>query len=186
MSTPTAIKLTALDTGEEFIFGSISQACDFLQRSKQYIRAGIYDNPQKIVSNYHKRKFSLEVLGIGMRKNAVLDPDYKRKPKVPIEWDENGDLIRHNEKKQLCWDCARASGFCSWSKTLTPVDGWEAKPTMIRHMSRGGCVNSEERITNSYVVTACPLFMKDGKTVEERREQRRVLMEELENEGNST
>ena len=182
MSTPTAIKLTALDTGEEFIFGSISQACDFLQRSKQYIRAGIYDNPQKIVSNYYKRKFTLEVLGIGMRKNAVLDPNYKRKPKVPIEWDENGDLIRHNEKRQLCWDCARAAGFCKWSKELKPVDGWDAKPTMIRHMSRGGTRQEEERITNSYMVKACPLYINDCKSSEERKEQRRMLMEELESE----
>lgn len=179
MSIPTAIKLIALDTGEEYIFGSIAQACDFLQRSNQYIRTGIYDNPQKIVSNYHKRKFSIEVLGIGNRRDSVSDPNRKRKPKLPVEFDEDGEIIRHNEKKQLCWDCARTSGFCSWSQELKPVEGWEAKPTMIRHMSRGGCENNSLYITNSYMVTSCPLFVKDGKTKEERREQRAKLMEEL-------
>lgn len=181
MSTPTAIKLTALDTGEEFTFRSIAQACEFLDRSKQYIRTGIYDNPRKIVSSYHKREFRLEVLGVGERKNAVKDPKRKRKVKHPPEFNKDGEIVRHNQNNQLCWDCARATGFCNWSRDLKPVEGWTARPTMIRHMSRGGCFNNALCITNSYKVKDCPLFIKDADTREGRIQQRKMLLEEMEN-----
>jgi len=183
MSTPTAIKLIAVDNGKEFIFGSIVQASEFLQRSKQYLRCCIYDTHRDIITGYDKREYYFTVLGIGQRKNAVTDPNYKRKQKLPPLYDENGELIRRNENHQLCWDCARASGFCSWSMNLEPVEGWEAKSTHIRHMSRGGCESEALIITNSYKVKKCPLFVRDGATAEERKEQRRILMEELENGG---
>jgi len=181
MSKPTALKLVALDDGTEYQFDSIVQACEWLGRSKQYIRTGIYENPDKIIRDLDKREYYMEVIGIGVRKNAVRDPNRKKKEKLPPLFDENGEVIRRNCNNQLCWQCARASGFCNWSLDLKPVEGWTAKPTMIRHMSRGGCDNNALIITNSYKVKDCPLFIKDADTREGRIQQRKMLMEELEN-----
>ncbi len=52
----------------------------------------------------------------------------------------------------LCWDCAKATGGCSWSEKLKPVQGWvaqEAKPS-----------SSKPYVT--YLVIECPLFERDG------------------------
>ena len=29
----------------------------------------------------------------------------------------------------LCWSCAKACGYCSWSCALEPVKGWETRET---------------------------------------------------------
>lgn len=47
----------------------------------------------------------------------------------------------------LCWDCANAVGWCSWSKDFTPVDGWDAEYVPDK---------------DSYRVIACPLFERDA------------------------
>lgn len=52
----------------------------------------------------------------------------------------------------LCWDCAKACGDCSWSgHDHTPVPGWTATE-----------VHKEDPADTSYIVTDCPLFMRDG------------------------
>ena len=50
----------------------------------------------------------------------------------------------------ICWDCAKAIGGCSWSKNLTPVEGWHAKPTRKQDMYE------------SFLVTKCPEFERDA------------------------
>lgn len=52
---------------------------------------------------------------------------------------------------QLCWSCKNTNGnVCSWfSKKSEPVEGWTAKPTIIR--------NNEE-IVRSYRVIKCPNY----------------------------
>ena len=45
----------------------------------------------------------------------------------------------------ICWNCAKATGHCSWSENLVPVKGWTAEETK-----------------ESYVVRACPLFEQDA------------------------
>lgn len=62
----------------------------------------------------------------------------------------------------ICFDCKKACGGCSWSeldtKTLRPkfepVPGWTATETVIN------MGNSCSKVT-SYHITACPLFERD-------------------------
>lgn len=58
--------------------------------------------------------------------------------------------------EQLCWECQRATGGCSWSTMGKPVEGWTAEKTKIPN----GCAGE---FTDSYKITACPLFKKDEK-----------------------
>lgn len=51
----------------------------------------------------------------------------------------------------LCWGCLNAvpdnAHGCSWSRSLTPVDGWEARPSI--------------KNSDAWFVKACPKFMPD-------------------------
>lgn len=64
-------------------------------------------------------------------------------------------------KPTLCWDCAKAVGYCDWSEEFKPVKGWTAEKTEIK-------VQSGANI-KSYVVTACPLFERDAYNMGQRR-----------------
>ena len=46
---------------------------------------------------------------------------------------------------QLCLDCKNFAGGCSWSKSFTPVEGWNAIPR-------------DNGTTDSFCIKACPLF----------------------------
>ena len=70
----------------------------------------------------------------------------------------------------LCWLCANATNEgCSWSKSFTPVEGWEATPTTIQggynaklRLENGKIVQtSVEREIPSYKVHSCPEFIQD-------------------------
>ena len=56
---------------------------------------------------------------------------------------------KENCKEQLCWDCVKATGGCSWSRNLKPVDGWIAKQ-----------VKRKDGET-TYKITSCPQFIHD-------------------------
>lgn len=62
-----------------------------------------------------------------------------------------------------CWNCKNATGRCSWSKSLKPVEGWNAIPTKIYN----GLQNEEPYHYDSYIVKKCPLFEKDKWTINE-------------------
>ena len=55
----------------------------------------------------------------------------------------------------LCWTCGRAYGGCSWSryKVWKPVPGWTAV--------RNDIATPSGSYVESYVVTACPLYIVD-------------------------
>jgi len=55
------------------------------------------------------------------------------------------------EKEQICWTCKNACGGCSWSRNLTPVEGWKAEKTIVR-----GCGPAFE----SYSIEYCPQYKK--------------------------
>lgn len=57
-----------------------------------------------------------------------------------------------SKPKQLCFDCRKAVGGCPWSRSFIPIDGWTAEPTIINQ-----CYDK----TESYQITACPLFVSD-------------------------
>ena len=58
----------------------------------------------------------------------------------------------------LCWDCAKATGKCSWSKNFVPVEGWEADPTKVKN----GFITWKGRkifsLVDSFDVHECPEF----------------------------
>lgn len=57
-------------------------------------------------------------------------------------------------KDQLCFSCKNACGGCSWSKTFTPVDGWEAKECKIPRTN-----------IKTYKIKKCPEYVFDGTCV---------------------
>lgn len=59
---------------------------------------------------------------------------------------------------QICSVCAKAAGQCSWSKNFTPVFGWQAKKTLIRHIVNG----KRDLDIESYKIDYCPEFLYDG------------------------
>ena len=56
---------------------------------------------------------------------------------------------KYNRNTQLCWTCQRATGYCSWSASLTPVKNWDAK--MIK--MQDGMI--------SYRIKGCPLYLPE-------------------------
>ena len=74
----------------------------------------------------------------------------------------------------ICFDCKKACGGCSWSAVdpvtgkvkYEPVPGWTARK--VRY-----CVGYSGRkrvYTDTYHITACPLFDGDGAKEEDERE----------------
>ena len=59
---------------------------------------------------------------------------------------------RREENEQPCWRCKNACGGCSWSDSLTPVDGWDATPTIVKD-STGDF--------ETYKIKKCPEFIDD-------------------------
>ena len=71
-------------------------------------------------------------------------------------------------KASICWECENAvpnkegTKGCSWSEEFIPVEGWEAKPAVIRSMWISKITNQPvPRRVRSYCVTSCPEF-KEG------------------------
>lgn len=56
-------------------------------------------------------------------------------------------------REQLCWRCVKATGGCSWSARLEPVEGWKAKK--VKRM--GYYCEANE----GWEITACPQFEED-------------------------
>ena len=72
------------------------------------------------------------------------------------------------KEEQLCWNCKRATGGCSWSASGEPVENWIAEPTVV--------MDVEGEIA-SYKIMGCPLFESDERC--RFRELRRVSFREL-------
>ena len=60
--------------------------------------------------------------------------------------------------EQLCWKCKKACGGCSWSESLTPIDGWTAEKRVKKYNLFG-----EPAFYETYEITGCPEFVHDGK-----------------------
>lgn len=56
-------------------------------------------------------------------------------------------------KSTLCWDCANATGNCSWSEELIPVENWTAQEVVK---------TEPERVYTTYIVLECPEFIRDS------------------------
>jgi hypothetical protein len=59
---------------------------------------------------------------------------------------------------QLCWDCNKACGGCSWSRDFIPVPGWKAVPTKILQCSQNGSGKARRYCCDSYEIYECPEF----------------------------
>ena len=65
----------------------------------------------------------------------------------------------------ICFDCQRACGGCSWSELdpetdkprFEPVPGWTAEKTKLNR----GEPNGSRPFMETYHITACPLFVPD-------------------------
>ena len=55
------------------------------------------------------------------------------------------------ENEQLCYRCQNACGGCSWSREFQPVEGWDAKPTII---------NGDGEEIPSFEIKKCPMFIE--------------------------
>lgn len=66
------------------------------------------------------------------------------------------------QKESICWFCQNAvpngKRGCSWSRGFVPVNGWTAERLDVKH---GEAKNKYRRDIESYVVSACPCFVKD-------------------------
>lgn len=67
----------------------------------------------------------------------------------------------------ICMDCKKACGGCSWSELdpvthkpkFEPVPGWTATPNVLQYYEKKG----KKRFMESYDVKACPLFEPEEK-----------------------
>lgn len=57
---------------------------------------------------------------------------------------------REEAYNHLCWRCKNSCGTCSWSRSLIPVKGWKAEPSIVRNCG----VNF-----NTYSIKECPQFI---------------------------
>ncbi len=60
---------------------------------------------------------------------------------------------------QLCWDCEKARGKCSWSKEFKLVEGCKAEPTrvcMSEVTTKAG--KKKKYYTDSFSIKECPEF----------------------------
>ena len=163
MPIPRALLLIEVNTGKEHYFQNIAEAYEFLKRSKSYLNYYLYSDRSDVVCDIDGKEYYFKIIGKGQRRDAR--PDRAKGPKSPTGL--------NNLSMQLCWTCARCVGFCSWSKELKPVEGWTAKCTTLHHSNK-----AHQFVTGSYYITACPLFVSEGKTPEERKRQRKLLEKE--------
>lgn len=100
-----------------------------------------------LIGNIYKRERSCKTCGHCFSTYEISEEDA-----VKLYGDKL--TARKNNSKSICWDCKRATGFCSWSRDFEPVRGWEAEPTVIKE-------NGLAHSIDSYDVKRCPLFLKD-------------------------
>ena len=72
----------------------------------------------------------------------------------------------NNMPESICWTCRRAAGgdmACSWSALkldgepkFKPVEGWNAKPTVIKTQKE-----TTQPEISSYIVISCPKYIPD-------------------------
>lgn len=163
--------LTDVQTGEEKIFKSTVKASEYLKRSKMYIKVRL-GRANKVAYGIDGKEYKITVLSV---EKVTSKP---KKPKDPANAKYAG-----YKPATLCYECARSVSFCPWSKRGEAVEGWNAVPTKLKNgQSRNGSGQVvPESVVDSYHVIDCPLFIQEGKTVEERRAQRKMLIEEAKN-----
>lgn len=119
-------------TNEELIFDTIFAAAKFLDREPAYMR-NAYARAGTVCARDDGDKYDIDIRG-SKRKYTMTE---------------------FNRAKQICFDCKKAVGGCSWSKKFEPVEGWVAEPTFIKQYGRQ---ESALNVTQSYRIISCPQF----------------------------
>lgn len=76
----------------------------------------------------------------------------------------------------LCWKCHRADHWedepiqCPWATKFEPVEGWVADHAPLHQYD---IHKRQNKITDSYFVIECPLFMPTKRSTENVPKQRR-------------
>lgn len=84
-------------------------------------------------------------------------------------------LVPTNSRANICFDCQKACGGCSWSEIdpstkkprFEPVPGWTAEPIRMQI----GNNQYGKVMTDTYRITACPEFVADEPRQVEKRKQ---------------
>lgn len=58
----------------------------------------------------------------------------------------------------ICWNCEKACGRCSWSRSFDPVKGWEARPTKVLVLNTTQDGERTKVYVDSFDVYSCPEF----------------------------
>lgn len=80
----------------------------------------------------------------------------------------SSNLKRHRNSDNICIDCKKACGGCSWSEVdratgeirFEPVPGWTAKKVQLRN---GSNRDGSGHYVYTYSIKACPLFERESK-----------------------
>jgi hypothetical protein len=67
-------------------------------------------------------------------------------------------VVPYESKANICFDCDKACGGCSWSRNFEPVPGWTAEKIMLNV----GAVKNQKRFLQTYHITACPEYVGGG------------------------
>lgn len=77
----------------------------------------------------------------------------------------------------ICFDCEKACGGCSWSESFTPVPGWTATPVRRKVWTKIDG-KFQEHYCDTYSITACPLFERTEPRKSVEYEWRRTVVRE--------
>jgi hypothetical protein len=58
--------------------------------------------------------------------------------------------------QNICWDCQKAVGGCSWSRDFTPVEGWDAENVPYQPWE-----TQTVKYRDTYIIRGCPEFLRD-------------------------
>ena len=120
------VTLTSEKTGKVYEFESTRDASNWLGRTRSYItKATACGRPIK--KAYTGERF-------------IAEYPKRKAYKVNIT----------GKREQLCCSCTKFCGGCSWSRNFTPVEGWDAVPTVIK---QSRCPD-----VHSFSIVRCPEY----------------------------
>lgn len=110
---------------------------------------------RSIIQSLHSLGYT-EVPGRNMTFSGTKDKAYVMERLQ--SWARQKSFRKNGERSgTLCWECGNAYGGCSWSRTFTPVEGWDAQ--YVQRVYKGRDVY----VMESYEVHSCPEFVEDGR-----------------------
>lgn len=125
MPVVTPVELTKVKTGEVHSFETMGLADDFLRQCHGYIYKHLLGGLP--ITNRHGTEFTAKLL-----------------PKKHIK-----QQATETYPRQICWDCKKSTGRCSWSQCHKPVKGWTAQYVPERPQNPA-----------TYSIIACPEFVE--------------------------